>query len=325
VNARATNPMELLLRDEIASRGPLRFDRFMDLALYHPALGYYGRQRDPFGKEGDYYTAEQLQPVFGILIATAIRSFRSELDDPKEFTVVELGAGRREMSEAFRDFRYIPIDVATNNWPERFTGVVFANEFFDALPVRRFVRTGDEYNESLVGWEKDRGFFFVNGAKASGHALEYLDRYAESREIVEWNERADRMLIDIARRLERGFLIAIDYGYAKAEAIRFPQGTLMSYRHHQAIEDVLRNPGEQDITAHIAFDALIEVAERSGMELVRLESLAQFLLRTGEPDQFASALRAPSADEETRRRLQLKTLLFSMGEMFRVLTLRKRG
>lgn len=296
----------------------------MEIALYHPQFGYYRRQRGPFGKEGDYYTAEQLQPVFGILIASAIRSLRSELGNPEGFTVVELGAGRGEMSEAFRDFCYIPVDIATHYWPERFTGVIFANEFFDALPVRRFVRTAGEYSESLVAWKNEHGFFFVNGAKASGPALEYLDRYAAVREVVEWNDRAERILADITRRLERGFLVAIDYGYAAAEAIRFPQGSLMSYRRHQALEDVLRNPGEQDITAHVAFDALIEVAERNGMELVRLESLAQLLLRTGEPDKFAEALRAPLADEETRRRLQLKTLLFSMGDVFRVLILRKR-
>src|SRR2546421_13129931 len=100
-------PVAEILRDEIRRSGPISFHRFMDAALYHPEFGYYRRPRDPFGTRGDFYTAEQLQPVFGILIAERIRQLRERMGAPPEFTVVEAGAGRREMAEAFRDFPYI--------------------------------------------------------------------------------------------------------------------------------------------------------------------------------------------------------------------------
>src|SRR5262245_47390143 len=110
----------------------------MEVALYHPLHGYYRRARDPFGKQGDFFTAEQLQPVFGILIAAAIRALCREMGEPHDFTVVELGSGRGEMAEAFGEWQYLPVEIG-GRLPEHFSGVVFSNEFFDALPVHAAV------------------------------------------------------------------------------------------------------------------------------------------------------------------------------------------
>src|SRR5580698_2017446 len=133
---RAVSPLGEILRDEIRRAGPISFRRFMEAALYDPAHGYYRRARDPFGKHGDFYTAEQIQPVFGILMAARIRALYQEMGAPPDFTVVELGAGRREMADAFAGWQYIPVDLDRDDaLPDRFRGVVFANEFFDALPV----------------------------------------------------------------------------------------------------------------------------------------------------------------------------------------------
>ena len=87
-------PLTAILREEIARSGPISFHRFMDAALYDPTHGYYRQPRDPFGKDGDFFTAEQLQPVFGILIAARIRMLYRDMGEPSDFTVVELGPGR---------------------------------------------------------------------------------------------------------------------------------------------------------------------------------------------------------------------------------------
>jgi len=305
---------ELLLR-EIRRHGPVSFRRFMEVALYHPEHGYYRGPRDPFGKDGDFYTAEQVQPVFGILMGAVVRSLFEEMGRPEDFTVVELGAGRGEMAEAFRQWRYVLIDHGRGEMPERFTGVVFANEFFDALPVDVVVQSGDERRERLVGWDGER-FHWAEGGPAE------MTWNLEEGQTLEVNREAGLWLERVAARLERGYLLAIDYGYTEKEIARFPQGTLMSYRRHTALEDVLAEPGERDITAHVNFTALERQAAQAGFECVRLETLAQLLLRVGEADQFAAALAAGSEVEVVRRRLQLKTLLFSMGEIFRVLLLR---
>ena len=92
-----------MLRDEIARRGPISFHRFMEVALYDPEHGYYRRGHDPFGKHGDYYTAEQLQPVFGILISSCLRELFEQAGISENPRVVELGAGRGEMAEFLND------------------------------------------------------------------------------------------------------------------------------------------------------------------------------------------------------------------------------
>jgi SAM-dependent MidA family methyltransferase len=323
------SPLTEILCDEIRRDGPISFRRFMEAALYDPVHGYYRRARDPFGKHGDFYTAEQIQPVFGILMAARIRALCRQMGMPPDFTVVELGAGRREMAPAFSEWRYIPVDLGADPgpgaMPDRFRGVVFANEFFDALPVEAVAFRDGGFRELRVAWD-DR-FVWVAGPPVREEAADYLRRYfpppAEDMlfelnlDALAWQER-------IAHALEAGFVFTIDYGYTRAESVRFPRGALMSYRRHHADEDVLEDPGAKDITAHVQFTALQEYGASIGLETVRFETLAQTLLAAGEPDRFAAALAASTQEEELRRRLQLKSLLFGMGETFRTL-LQQRG
>ncbi len=318
-------PLAGIIREEIERTGPVPFSRFMELALYHPAHGYYRRKRERFGRAGDFFTAEQIQPVFGIMMAAIVRSLREQMRSPSEFSVVELGAGREEMREAFREFGYVPVDLGRGALPERFTGVLFTNEFFDALPVEVAVCRGGRFREMRVGWSGGR-FAWVEGGEVKPEVEDYIGRYLGPREegdIVEANLAALAWVDRIAAALEKGYVLTIDYGYTKRESIRFSRGTLMSYHRHLALEDVLESPGERDITAHVCFTALEEHGRERGLETVRFETLSRALLRAGEPDEFADALAGVDEREVGKRRLQLKTLLFGMGETFRVLVQRK--
>jgi SAM-dependent MidA family methyltransferase len=327
-----------ILAAEIARSGPIPFRRFMEVALYHPQHGYYRRRPDPFGIAGDFYTAEQLQPVFGLLMAARIRQLAHAMGNPADFTVVELGAGRREMAAAFSEWRYIPVDIDSGELPRRFRGVVFANEFFDALPVDAAIMRQGKFLEQRVGF-RDGRFHWETAGPVSAEIEKYLLRYtvlpAQERDdadntedpregmLVEANTEALAWMQRIADALEDGFLFTIDYGYTRAETVRFPRGTLMSYRRHVAREDVLDNPGEQDITAHVNFTALEEHGRYCGLGRERFQTLTQTVLEAGDPDQFASVLSAADAGEALRRRMQLKTLLVGMGEAFRVLLARR--
>jgi SAM-dependent MidA family methyltransferase len=315
-------PAGLLLADEIRRDGPVPFRRFMEVALYHPEHGYYRKARDPFGKQGDFFTAEQLQPVFGILMAARIRQLYRAMGEPAGFTVVELGAGRREMADAFAEWRYVPLDLDSGQLPSEFTGVVFSNEFFDALPVDVAVFRDGAFHEQLVDCA---GGLFVwhPGGAVSAELDDYFRRFCLAPEEGRWYEAsldALRWMDRSAAALRSGFMLTIDYGYTRDESVRFPAGTLMGYRRHTAREDVLEDPGERDITAHVNFSALREGGAARGWETERFETLAQTLLAAGEADQFAAAL---SGGDELRRRMQLKTLLFGMGETFRVLLQRR--
>ncbi len=321
------SPLARILADEIRRDGPIPFRRFMQAALYHIDHGYYRKPQDPFGVLGDFYTAEQLQPVFGVLIAQRIRMLFEEMGQPADFIVAELGAGRGEMRDALSGFRYVPVEVEGGRLPDKMCGVIFSNEFFDALPVDRVVWRRGKARELLVACEAER-FVWTLGEPAGDEIAEYVERYLpplEDGATVEVNRDALRWIERIAQSLESGFHFTIDYGYTRREAVRFPNGSLMSYRRHAAIEEVLSNPGEQDITAHVNFTALSEHGRRCGLETMTLESLARTLLTAGEADQFHEALAAGSSAAGSRRRLQLKTLLFGMGETFRTLWQRKAG
>ena len=315
------SPLTEILRAEIDRDGPISFHRFMETALYHPEHGYYRRARDPFGRSGDFYTAEQIQPVFGRLMAGFIRSLWRELGQPADFTVVELGAGRGEMAEAFSGFRYVPVEWGRGKLPERIRGLVFANEFFDALPVHVVQWRRGRFHEMLVGFDGAR-FAWVDGSGVPAEVAGYLRRYAGPREegtTLEVNLDALAWIDVIAERLERGYLLAIDYGYTAAELACFPRGTLMTYRRHQASPDALADPGGRDITAHVNFSALEDHARRRGFASIRGERLARTLMAIGQPDEFASVLAAAGEKEAIALRLQLKTLVFGMGETFRTL------
>lgn len=310
-------PAGELLAREIRAAGPVPFRRFMEVALYHPEHGYYRGPRDPFGKEGDFFTAEQIQPVFGILVAARIRQLFHQLGEPADFTVVELGAGRAEMAEAFSAWRYVPIDIDSGALPASFRGVVFSNEFFDALPVEAVVYRGGAFHFQLVDLDGEC-FVWREGPDVDAEAADYLRRWYPAPEEGRWYEvnlDALRWIERIARSLESGYMLTIDYGYTRGEAVRFPAGTLMGYRRHTARDNVLEDPGRRDITAHVNFTALEEWGEHCGLRKKNFQTLAQVLLAAGEPDQFAAAL----SPGDMRRRLQLKTLLFGMGETFRVL------
>jgi len=323
---RTQTELAALIQDEIARLGPIPFSRFMELALYTPGLGYYARARDPFGRAGDFFTASQLQPVFGRLIGAAVDELFHQLGEPSDFTVVELGSGRGEMARAFEKYHYIPIEHDSNEFrelPPDLTGVVFSNEFFDALPVDVIAQSAmqDGACEQRVDFANGR-FLFVDGPKPGPEIALYLARFGvpESLEqrVVEIHRDAVQWMRSIAETMKRGYVLTIDYGYLPAEAVRFPHGTLMSYRGHRASENILAGPGNQDITSHVPFGILRRAGEESGLRIVSIETLARFLASLGERGHFPAAI-------EGGHTAQLKTLLFEMGEKFRVLLQEKTG
>ncbi len=326
----AANPLAGMLAARIEREGPLAFSEFMETALYDPAHGYYSAARraeaEPTGAAGDYFTAAQVQPVFGRLVRAALLEMRSELRLPDPCTVADWGAGRALLGEFLDGFRYVPVE-AGQPAPAPFEGIVFANELFDALPVDVAVCTPAGARMRRVGF-RDGAFHWVDAEPLEGKWEDYAARLAPRMEghdewILELPVRIEDELRRIGGALRRGAMAVIDYGYAEREIVRFPRGTLMSYRRHAASEEVLRDPGRQDITAHVPFTWLEDCARRLGWKAAPPESFASWLLRAGGRDEFASALAARDEAEAVRLRLQLKTLLFSMGESFRCLRLEK--
>ncbi len=310
-----------LLAQEIARRGPISFREFQQTALYHPQYGYYRREHDPFGVRGDFYTAEQLQPVFGLLMARVVEQLLARIAPISPCSVVELGAGREEMRPYLEQWDYRAVESGRGELPSNIRGVVFGNEFLDALAVHTVRKRGSLFHEVLVACNEHE-FSFVEGGIVDGELAAYLSNHAAhvpNGTLVEAHIDAIHWLNKLDKAFEAGFLLFIDYGFTERERIRFPNGTLMSYWRHQADEDVLRTPGDRDITSHVPFTMIIEEAKQRGFQLECFETLAQLLLNVGERDHFQGVLEGKSEVESQRRRGQLKTLLYGMGETFRVL------
>ena len=198
--------------------------------------------------------------------------------------------------------------------------IVFANEFFDALPVEILSPQGE-----LRISQKD-GRLLETWDAASPEAMEFLDRYSvhpEAGERIEASLIAQRYMSQIAATVKRGFMIAIDYGYTRQEQLQGRhRGTISAYRQHSVSANPYEAPGEQDITAHVNFTALTAAAERGGMQIQPLLTQSQFLLGIGEHNQFADAFEECRVPEERAKvALQLKHLITptGMGESFHVL------
>jgi SAM-dependent MidA family methyltransferase len=202
--------------------------------------------------------------------------------------------------------------------------IVFANEFFDALPVEVLSRHG----AMRVGWEAGR--FVEDFVCPSAAEMEYLDRYSihpEEGERVEAGLEAQRWMQRVAGAVPRGFVVTIDYGYTRAELLAGRhRGTIMCYRQHSVSDNPYEAPGEQDITAHVNFTGLRAAGEQAGLECLELVTQAQFLMGIGEETQFSDAFEDTRLPQErAKRALQLKHLVTpaGMGETFHVLVMSK--
>jgi SAM-dependent MidA family methyltransferase len=202
--------------------------------------------------------------------------------------------------------------------------IVFANEFFDALPVEIVSQDGE-----LCLAEKE-GRFIETWASASAETLEFLDRHGvhpEAGERVEVSLLAQQYMSAITAAKGRAFVIVIDYGYTRAEQLAGRhRGTLTAYRQHSVSANPYEAPGEQDITAHVNFTALAAAAEENGSLAQPLVTQSQFLLGIGEHNQFTDAFedcRVPQ--EHAKVALQLKHLVTpaGVGETFQVLVCSK--
>jgi SAM-dependent MidA family methyltransferase len=320
-----TTPLEDHIAKLIHSGGSITFAQFMDYALYHPELGYYRSGRDVFGTEGDFFTAEQVQPVFGELLhGFVVQLARSSGIDP--FQVVEIGSGRADLASFLKCWRYQPIDFVSGfsedpQLPRGISGLVLANEFFDALPVRLLRRNSESWSELVVSID-DHGQFCFVPAVASPELLEYASKYGDAIPaggLLEMNEGILPLCRRIAESLSSGFLLVIDYGYEPRELLRFPCGSLLSYHRHQVGSSVLNRPGEQDITAHVNFAHLVSAARSEGLELFGKQTLAAWALSVWPEEMFAR--RWKTTPPNWRRKW--KQLLFGMGESFHVLLFRK--
>jgi SAM-dependent MidA family methyltransferase len=352
-----------VLRQEIAARGPIPFARFMERCLYTPGLGYYSAGRLKFGAAGDFVTAPELGSLFARCVARAMApALRAcgdaavwfelgggsgafardgllalrELDAlPRHYWLLEPSADLRERQrECLR--ATLPADVfARCAWLERppqhaWSGVLFANEVLDALPVTRFAMQAGAVFEEHVGLSANGAFARCERpadplvAGAVRHLERQLERDFADGYRSEVLPQLPWWLQAIAGEQQRGAALFVDYGYVRREFYTPARtdGTLLCHYRHRAHADPLILPGLQDITASVDFTALAEAGINAGYDSMAYLFQSELLLAAGLDAVFAAA-HAAAADEAARYALaqQVKrlTLPGEMGERFQAM------
>jgi SAM-dependent MidA family methyltransferase len=356
-------PLAALLAERIRRFGPITIAEYMRECLYHPVHGYYSRPEAQ--RFADYYTSVDVSPIFGRLLARQFAEMWQQLGRPQEFLLVEVaaGAGRlaghildfseKHVPEFFSALKYIAVEVSTarrqqlaallshfvttgkckptNEIPAGIpAGCVFSNELIDALPVHRVVQQGGALKELFVAHDGS-SFTEIPQALSTCAITDYFagqQVFLCEGQFAEAGLEACDWITEIGQRLERGFVLTIDYGHEATELYddHHLSGTLLSYAGHHVSDDLYAAPGEQDLTAHVNFTALRQWGERQGLEPLGLVSQTAFLLALGKGNDFADLFEDSMGEAaRTRARLQLKMLIYpeGMGERFQVMIQQK--
>jgi SAM-dependent MidA family methyltransferase len=332
---------------------PISFRDFMSRALYDPQHGYYAAGRACIGRKGDYITSVSVGPLFGALIARQLAEMWERLDRPNPFDLVEQGAHDGTLAaDVLAALRRIAPDCVVrlhlvepfDYWrakqeqrqfgcetlwyrgldelPE-FTGVHFSNELADAFPVHLVHHTPDGWRERYVESHRD-GFAFVDHDLSCPVLADYVAAHLAHmpvRTVTEINLDALAWIAALARKIQRGFVLMIDYGSPRAEYYaphRFT-GTLEAIGEHQREANPLARPGEVDLTAHVDFTAIAESAEAAGMHAIGFTDQHHFLVGLSRLH-FPDGTPPEPRDSRAFQTLAHPTLL---GRAFKVLCLAK--
>jgi SAM-dependent MidA family methyltransferase len=345
------SPLQSEIKRLIKSSGPMPVWRYMELCLTHPQHGYYV-SRDPLGREGDFTTAPEVSQMFGELLGLWAASLWKTMGSP-QLKLIELGPGRGTMmADALRAVRVLPqlyqtlsvhlIEINTAlrkkqqatlsgirdiSWHDTIDevpegpAIIFANEFFDALPIHQVVRQAKGWHERVVSLDAGGKLVFSASAEPIPRfevLLPPLVRAAPVGAVFEWRPDSEIMKIATRVRDQDGAALIIDYGHVRSDA----GDTFQAIARH-SFTDPLKAPGEADVTAHVDFQALARAAEDVGARVHGPTTQGEFLKRLG-IETRAVALMAKASPEVSEDVSSALTRLTGggrdgMGSMFKVI------
>lgn len=309
--------LEERLRERIRAGGPISFYEWMKAALYDERDGYYCRRdRIRQGRRGDYRTAPEMSPLFGVAFANYFMKSYFDLGAPSSWTIVEVGSGRGDFAHdvlhslqtnfpnIFRATQYIIDEASADTQSQALDKVapfkdrvqfqtlseiaelphalIFSNELIDAFPVHRVVGREGGLKELCVGLNDADKFGWFE-CEMDGAVAEYCERInltlAEG-QIYEVNLETEHFLSLAAKSIREGLVITVDYGAERHELLSDPNrfgGTLRAFHKHQFVDNVLSRPGENDLTTTVDWTEIIEAGQRHGLEALRFQQLNEFL------------------------------------------------
>jgi SAM-dependent MidA family methyltransferase len=354
------HPLADLIASEIRERGGwMRFERFMELALYAPGLGYYSGGRRVLGHRpqdgSDFVTAPELTPLFGQTLA---RQLVQALEATGTDEIWEFGAGTGALAAQLmgelgdRIRRYTIVDLSgslrkrqhqhlvkthpemahkviwADSLPEQLSGVVIGNEVLDAIPVHLLSWNGQTWLERGVSLSPDpetaSRFIWADRPAPEGTRppTEHPDSAYVRGTVTETHGQAEAFVATLAQRMTRGAAFFIDYGFPETEYY-LPQrtgGTLMCHHAHTADPDPLSRIGDKDITTHVNFTGIALAGQEAGWEVLGYTSQGRFLANCGLGEALARTAQAGTKEElQARAAMQMLLAEHEMGELFKVI------
>ena len=322
------------LKESIRRAGAITFHDWMKAALYDPSDGYYQRaDRRRWGREGDYRTSPERSELFAATFASYFVKLVSD-----ELTIVEFGAGdgsfassvlrtlRDQFPSRFAETRYIVYESSEDarrraqerlsefSEPVRFcsgfdevsasSGIYFSNELLDAFPVHRVVMDQGGLSELYVTVDSDGKFASSPGPLSTPRLAEFIRAYSielAQGQIIEINLAIDDWFSAVAGKLDRGFVVTVDYGADAGElydARLRPEGTLRGFSRHGFVDDLLSEPGAYDLTTTVNWTQVKTTGEKLGSHVIDFTSQDKFLLNAGLLDQLQYRLEHAQSEAE---------------------------
>lgn len=336
--------------------GWISFARYMELALYAPGLGYYSAGARKFGSAGDFVTAPELSPLFGAAVARQaaqvlglvggdilelgagsgrlaldiLRALETSGQMPASYAILEVSPDlRQRQRQLFTEQAPHLLDTVTwlDALPERWLGLVLANEVLDALPVHILHWRDGIALERGVGHDATQGFVWLDRPLSDAELARHVQALPVEGDdyLSEVSLAVPALVRSLGDRLAQGGLLFLDYGFPRREFYH-PQrqrGTLMCHYRHHAFDDPFFLPGLTDLTAHVDFTAVADAGLEVGLEVMGYADQAHFLVNCGLLDELAGlGVESPGyAAAATAARKLLSPA--EMGEFFKVMFLGK--
>ncbi|MEL6371266.1 MAG: class I SAM-dependent methyltransferase [Pseudomonadota bacterium] len=359
VIARDASPLRERLAAMIAANGPISISDYMEDALFHPQFGYYTTGQ-PIGAAGDFITAPEISQVFGELIGLWLVQSWIDIGEPSMFNLIELGPGRGVlMADVLRVARLRPkfLDAArlwlvetsgrlrleqqkrikptgaATQWADSLDDVpdgpflLIANEFFDCLPIRQFVRTKTSWRERMVDVDPNdtaQLAFVLHDVPPEPEVNLPSRETTQEGEIYEVCQPSEAIARDLSDRLahHKGRALIIDYGYDRDQTGE----TLQAIQGH-AYCSPLEAPGVSDLTAHVNFASLIREGFSNGAVTAGPVPQGTFLDRLGLAARVQTLTqdKPPDVINDIEQGVARLVGSHQMGTLFKVLCLYSPG
>ena len=338
----------------IKKSGEIPLDKFIDLSLYNKKIGYY-MKKNPFGKKGDFITAPNISRLFSEMIAIWIISFWKNLGSPRNFNLIELGAGNGEMMkvllESFQNFpsflescniiihekspilikiqkeklsKSKIIWVSQINKIKKNPSIFIANEFFDAMPIRQFRKQGNIWYEKFVNFENYSKASFIEKKTDIKKIEKRLNfKISQNQNFIEYSEFGFDYLKNISDIIKKntGGLLIIDYGYLEKKM----KNTLQAVSNHK-FANILDNIGGVDITHNINFELFKKFTQKLGGLDNNLNTQKNFLIKMGIKERAEILSRNKNFSKKADIFYRLNRLIDEkqMGTLFKVMFIKSK-